>query len=92
MPCSQAEAQLALMRDEIQRYGQSIVPCDKLLVLIRKNDPIGAQFAHIFAAAEREHWSLEFRADGTVRFASLEPPARLTRRWPEEDAPHLAEG
>jgi hypothetical protein len=92
MPCSQAEAQLALMRAEIQRYGQTIVPCDRLLVLIPENDPIGAQFGHIFATAARERWSFEFRVDGTVRFANLDPSTDLTLRWPEQDALHLAKG
>ena len=70
-----AEALLIRIRTEVQRYGQSIVGCDTLLGLVSPNDPIGAQFGHIFATAEREHWSFEFRNDGTIRFASLEGPA-----------------
>ena len=77
------------MRAEIQRYGQSIVPCDQLLVLVPENDPIGAQFGHIFVTAEREHWSFEFRTDGTVRFANLEPRAGF---WSQPDTAQAAEG
>jgi hypothetical protein len=69
-----AEAQLAVMRAEIQRYAQSIVACDTLLVFVSATDPIHAQFGHIFTMAEREGWSVEFRPDGTVRFAELPPP------------------
>jgi hypothetical protein len=78
-----AEAQLATIRAEIERYGESIVGCDALLVLVAATDPIGAQFGHIFATAEREHWSFEFRNDGTVRFAALENPDR--RSCPRTD-------
>jgi hypothetical protein len=68
-----AEDQLALMRSEMQRYGQSIVPCDRLLIFVSATAPIHAQFGHIFTMAEKEGWSLEFRPDGTVRFAELQP-------------------
>lgn len=92
MPLSRADAQLALMRAEIQRHGQSVVPCDRLLALVPDNDPIGAQFGHIFATAAREKWSFEFRADGSVRFASLDRSRDLTVRWPGEEASDAAEG
>jgi len=65
----QASALLEVIRNEIQRYGQSIIGCQKLLVLVSESDPIGVQFGHIFAAAEREHWSIEFRNDGMIRFS-----------------------
>jgi hypothetical protein len=68
----QASALLASIRNEIQRYGQSIVGCEKLLVLVSESDPIGVQFGHIFATAERERWSIEFRNDGMIRFSALE--------------------
>jgi hypothetical protein len=68
----QAEDQLALMRTEIQRYGLSIVGCDQLLVFVSPTAPIRAQFGHIFETAEKEGWSVEFRPDGTVRFAALQ--------------------
>jgi hypothetical protein len=68
----QAIALLEVIRREIQRYGQSIVDCEKLLVFVSKSDPIGVQFGHIFATAEREHWSVEFRNDGMIRFSALE--------------------
>lgn len=60
------------MRTEIQRYGQSIVACDRLLVFVSATAPIHAQFGHIFTMAEKEGWSLEFRPDGTVRFSELQ--------------------
>ncbi len=60
-----------MIRAEIGRYGQSIVPCDQLLVFVSRTAPVRSQFAHIFATAERESWSVEFRPDGTVRFAAL---------------------
>jgi hypothetical protein len=72
---SAAEIQLALIRDEINRYGKSTVGCDRLLVLVSSRAPISSQFSHIFAVAEKENWSLEFRPDGTVCFSPL-PAAR----------------
>jgi hypothetical protein len=71
----QASRLLEMIRREIQRYGQSIVGCEKLLVFVSKSDPIGVQFGHIFAIAEREHWSVEFRNDGMIRFSALETTA-----------------
>ena len=61
-----------MMRTEIQRYGLSIVGCDQLLVFVSATAPIRAQFGHIFETAEKEGWSVEFRPDGTVRFAVLQ--------------------
>ena len=89
----QAEAQLAQIRAEIQRYGQSIVGCDKLLVLVSKDESIQAQFGHIFVTAERERWSFEFRSDGTVRFADLDSPKEQVREWkgPRSDFIQVAE-
>ena len=70
--CSpEGEALLSLIRDDIRRYGQSIIGCDKLLLLISPNDPIAGQYNHIFLTAMKERWSFEFRNDGTVRFISL---------------------
>jgi hypothetical protein len=70
--CSpEGEALLVLIRDDIRRYGQSIVGCDKLLLLVSPNDPIAGQYNHIFLTAMKERWSFEFRTDGTVRFVSL---------------------
>lgn len=77
----EAEAQLVQIRAEIHRYGQSIVGCDKLLVLVSKKDSILAQFGHIFVTAERERWSFEFRTDGTVRFADLDCPREQMDEW-----------
>jgi hypothetical protein len=84
----QAEALLARIRSEIGRYGQSVVGCDRLLVLVPDTDPIGAQFGHIFAIAEQERWSFEFRNDGTVRFANLSATVAPIIQWPapEPDA------
>jgi hypothetical protein len=76
-----AEAQLAMMRTEIHRYGQSVVACDKLLVFVSATDPIHAQFGHIFTMAEKEGWSVEFRPDGTVRFAELQAPISQITEW-----------
>ena len=78
---SRAEAKLATMRTDVQRYGQSVVACDELLVFVSPTDAIHAQFGHIFTMAETENWSVEFRPDGTVRFAEL--PALLDefRQW-----------
>ena len=81
MRSPEAEAQLAQMRAEIQRYGQSIVGCDKLLLLVSKDDSILAQFGHIFVTAERERWSFEFRPDGTVRFADLDSTREQIEEW-----------
>jgi hypothetical protein len=50
------------------------VGCDKLLVFVSATAPIHAQFGHIFTIAEQERWSVEFRPDGTVRFAELQSP------------------
>jgi hypothetical protein len=81
----QAEAQLATMRTDIQRYGWSIVGCDRLLIFVSATDPIHAQFGHIFDIAEQEGWSVEFRPDGTVRFAELQRPANQIREWQEPE-------
>jgi hypothetical protein len=81
-----AEAQLATMRADIQRYGWSIVGCDKLLVFVSATAPIHAQFGHIFTMAEQEGWSIEFRPDGTVRFAELQPRVHQIREWTEPEA------
>jgi hypothetical protein len=81
MPSPEAEAQLAQIRAEIQRYGQSVVGCDKLLRLVSKDDSILAQFGHIFVTAERERWSFEFRSDGTVRFADLDSTKEQPEEW-----------
>ena len=72
MGSPEGEALLVLMRTEIERYGHSIVDCDKLLVLISSDQPIKAQYGHIFLTAERERWSFESQKDGTVRFTSLD--------------------
>lgn len=77
----QAEAKLVMMRAEIQRYGQSIIACDKLLVFVSRTAPIHAQFGHIFTMAEKEAWSVEFRPDGTARFAELQPPVMPIQEW-----------
>lgn len=61
-----------MIRAEIQRYGESIVGCNKLLMFVCRTAPIRSQFDHIFAIAEKEGWSLEFRPDGTVRFAPVQ--------------------
>jgi hypothetical protein len=78
-----AEQQLAVIRGEIERWGESIVGCKELLVLVSETDAIGVQFGHIFATAEREHWSLEFRTDGTVRFAHLKPRVAISEEREE---------
>lgn len=77
----QAEAVLAMIRAEIQRHGQSIVGCDQLLAFVLRNAPIRSQFAHIFAMAEKEGWSLEFQPDGMVRFADLPSAAETLGEW-----------
>jgi hypothetical protein len=89
----QAQALLAQIRAEIQRYGQSIVGCDKLFVLVSKSDSIQAQFGHIFVTAERERWSFEFRTDGTVRFTDLNSSKDRIDEWhePGPDFVHAAE-
>lgn len=86
MHSPEAELQLARIRAEIQRYGQSIVGCDKLLVLVSKDESILAQFGHIFVTAERERWSFEFQADGTVRFADLDSTKEQMEEWEEPGA------
>ena len=73
------------MRTEMQRYGQSVVACDELLVFVSATDPIHAQFGHIFTMAEQEGWSVEFRPDGTVRFAELQAPVDQIRQWKERE-------
>jgi hypothetical protein len=85
MLSEQAETQLATMRADIQRYGLSIVGCDTLLIFVSATAPIHAQFGHIFTVAEREGWSVEFRPDGTVRFAELQAPVAQIREWEEPD-------
>ena len=84
-----AEKQLELIRAEIQRYGHSVVGCDKLLVLVSDNAPIRSQFSHIFAIAEKEGWKIEFRPDGTVQFAPLIPAEspKPGAAFQQEDAP-----
>lgn len=77
----QADAVLATIRAEIQQHGQSIVGCDQLLVFVLRNAPIRSQFAHIFAMAEKEGWSLEFKPDGMVRFADLQSAAGKSGAW-----------
>jgi hypothetical protein len=93
MRSPEAEAQLARIRADIQRYGQSIVGCDQLLLLVSKDDPIQAQFGHIFVTAERERWSFEFRTDGTVRFADLDSTETSVEEWkgPSPNLVHAAE-
>jgi hypothetical protein len=93
MRSPEAEAQLAQIRAEIQRYGQSIVGCDKLLLLISKDESILAQFGHIFLTAERERWRFEFRTDGTVRFADLDSTKEQPEEWtgPASDLNQAAE-
>ena len=95
MSSPQAEAILERIRSEIQRYGQCIVGCDQLLVLVSNTDPIGIQFGHIFATALRQKWSLEFRNDGAVRFASLDcesPTTTLQTDWDSSSPRHSATG
>ena len=93
MHSSQAETLLSVIRAEIERYGQSIVRCDRLFVLISDADPIGVQFGHIFVTARREGWSVEFRNDGTVRFANLRDDRALVLKWPgcADEPPAAAE-
>jgi hypothetical protein len=85
MLSTRAMTQLATMRTEIQRYGQSIVACDALLVFVSRTAPIHAQFGHIFTIAEQEGWSVEFRPDGTVRFAELQTSVDQIREWKDEE-------
>ena len=80
-----AEAQLATIRTDIRRYGWSVVGCDNLLVFVSATAPIHAQFGHIFTIAEQEGWSVEFRPDGTVRFAELQASARAVTEWTEPE-------
>jgi hypothetical protein len=54
-----------------------------LLVFVSATDPIHAQFGHIFTMAEQERWSVEFRPDGTVRFAELQATVGQMREWIE---------
>lgn len=77
---------LAAIREDIERYGQSVVGCDRLLELISPTDPIQAQFSHIFAVTEQQRWSFEFRNDGTVRFADLRSKDGVLLPWPEADS------
>ncbi|HZE13409.1 MAG TPA: hypothetical protein VE086_06625 [Chthoniobacterales bacterium] len=73
--CSlEGEALLILIRTEIQRYGHSIVDCERLLVLISPGVSIATHYGHIFLAAESERWNFEFQTDGTVRFTALDRP------------------
>lgn len=81
----QAEAELVMMRAEIQRYGQSIIACEKLLVFVSATDSIHAQFGHIFVIAEQQGWSVEFRPDGTVRLAKLQKPVVPIPEWPQPE-------
>jgi len=80
-----AETQLTAMRTEIERYGQSVVACNALLVFVLRTEPVNAQFGHIFTMAEREGWSVEFRPDGTVRFAKLQATVDQVCEWPEAE-------
>ena len=73
------------MRADIERYGWSVVGCDKLLVFVSATAPIHAQFGHIFTVAEQEGWSVEFRPDGTVRFAELQSAVSPIREWNESE-------
>ena len=84
----QAEALLAFLRDAIQRHRRCIVPCDQLLVLAPRDAPIRSQFAHIFTAAEKENWSVEFRPDGSVCFAEFQAAVSVNV-IPADDAPGL---
>jgi hypothetical protein len=54
-------------------------------VFVSATDPIHAQFGHIFTIAEREGWSVEFRPDGTVRFAELQSPVDQIREWKDAE-------
>jgi hypothetical protein len=80
-----------MIRAEIQRYGQSILTCDKLLVFACRHAPIRSQFDHIFAVAERESWSLEFRPDGKVRFANIRSGQRADAEAQTPDVVEAAE-
>lgn len=88
--CSRAEAQLATIRTDIRRFGWSVVGCDKLLVFVSATAPIHAQFGHIFTMAEQEGWSVEFRPDGTVRFAELQVSGPEINEW-TEPAPDISQ-
>lgn len=81
----QAEAFLATIRADIQRHGQSILGCDKLLVFASRDAPIRSQFAHIFTTAEKEGWSIEFQPDGMVRFADLQSSKGKSGAWDERN-------
>jgi hypothetical protein len=81
MHSPEAMARLAKIRAEIQRHGQSIVGCGHLLVFAARKAPIRSQFDHIFATAAKEGWSLEFRPDGTVRFANIQSPRGQMNDW-----------
>jgi hypothetical protein len=81
-----AQVQLAKIRAEIERRGQSIIACDELLALAPPKVPIRSQFDHIFATAQNEGWSLEFRPDGTVRFGELVKGSQGTIDSSSEDS------
>jgi hypothetical protein len=82
---------MTMIRAEIQRYGQSILSCDKLLVFVCRHAPIRSQFDHIFAIAQRESWSLEFRPDGKVRFANIRSGKRTEAEVQTPDVVEVAE-
>ena len=63
-------AQVAVIREEILRYGESVANCPKLLVLC-PDVSISGQWGEIAKIAIAERWSFSFYPNGDVRFANL---------------------
>ena len=66
--------QIAKIRVDVRRHGESRVGCDQLRLL--RDSEVGpeAQLTALNEIAQWEHWDFEFLADGRVRFSSSRLP------------------
>ena len=64
-------SQVAMVRQEIKEYGESVVGCDELRVLCPDEVPASTQWNAIARIARSEGWSFTFFPNGSVAFASL---------------------
>ena len=66
--------QIAKIRMDVQRNGESRVGGDQLRVLSEIGRGLKPQLIALNEIAQWEHWDFEFLADGCVRFSSPHQP------------------
>jgi len=84
-------SQIAKIRVEVRRDGESRVGSDQLGLLCDREVGLEAQLTAMNEIAQWEHWDFEYLADGRVRFFHPNTmKARTTAELGEDKAGHVA--